>query len=218
MYCENRSLGGFVMQAVDPFRTLYDTNQGKIRRMLTRVVGQQDADDLTQVVFAKAAKALPKFRGNADPSTWLYRIAANVASDWLRSRVAHEARLTVPLPEASDEVKPTDVGAADDNSGASPEQQLSNKDMHQCIRREIGKLQETRRTVLMLSALDGQTDDEIARTLGISRDNVKVRLHRARQALKKIIEARCDFYRNELSCKPASPECCHPTQQPSNSH
>jgi RNA polymerase sigma-70 factor (ECF subfamily) len=124
----------------------------------------------------------------------------------------------VPLAETSDEMNPADVGAADDDSGASPEQQLSNKDMHQCIRHEIGKLHETQRIVLMLNALDGQTDDEIAGTLGISRENVKVRLHRARQAFKKIIEALCDFYRNELSCKPASPECCHPARQPSNSH
>ena len=45
---------------------------------------------------------------------------------------------------------------------------------------------------------------------GITLGNTKVRLHRARQEFKKLIEARCDFYRNELSCKPASPECCTP--------
>jgi RNA polymerase sigma-70 factor (ECF subfamily) len=204
--------------SVDPFRALYDAHQGKIRRMLARVVGPQDAEDLVQAVFAKAAKALPGFRGDADPSTWLYRIATNAASDWLRSRATHVAKLTVPLPETSDgETSIAGVGVADDDSGSSPEQQLSNKDIHDCIRREIGKFPEAQRTVFMLSALDGQADDEIARTLGISRDNVKVRLHRARQAFKKIIEARCDFYRNELSCKPTSPECCRPPDPSANS-
>jgi RNA polymerase sigma-70 factor, ECF subfamily len=206
-----------MLHITDAFRALYDANHDKVRRMLARVVGLQDAEDLAQAVFAKAARALPNFRGDADLSTWLYRIATNVASDWLRSRAAHEAKLTVPLPETSDGTSVVDVGAAD-GDGASPEQQLANKDMHERIRREIGKLPESQRTVLMLSALDGQADDEIARTLGISRDNVKVRLHRARQAFKKIIEARCDFYRSELSCKPASPECCRPAQHPSNSH
>jgi hypothetical protein len=62
----------------------------------------------------------------------------------------------------------------------------------------------------MLSALGGLADDEIARTLGISRDNAKVRLHRARQTFKHVIAARCDFYRDELSCKPASADCCTP--------
>jgi RNA polymerase sigma-70 factor (ECF subfamily) len=211
-------IGRLMTHAVDPFRALYDANVGRIRRMLVRVVGPQDAEDLAQIVFAKAAKALPGFRGDADPSTWLYRIATNVASDWLRSRAAHEAKLTVPLPETSDEeTSIASIGMAVDNSGSSPEQQLSNKDMNECIRREIGKLPDAQRTVLMLSTLAGQADDEIARTLGISRDNVKVRLHRARQAFKKIIEARCDFYRNELSCKPASPECCRPAEPPANS-
>jgi biotin operon repressor len=80
--------------------------------------------------------------------------------------------------------------------------------MHDCIRREMGKLPDAHRDVLMLSALGGLSDDEIAATLGISKGNVKVRLHRARQEFRKIIAARCDFYRNELSCKPSSPDCC----------
>lgn len=199
----------------DPFRTLYDANHERVRRVLARLVGPQDAEDLTQTVFAKAAKALPAFRGEAETSTWLHRIAANVASDWLRSRSAHESKLTVPLPDPSDDDRrAAAVGPAEVDHDPSPEAQLSHKEMHDCIRREIGKLPEPLGTVLMLNALGGLTDDEIAETLGISRDNAKVRLHRARQQFKKIIEARCDFYRNELSCKPSSPDCCAPSQRP----
>ena len=182
------------------------------------MVGPQEAEDLIQAVFAKAAKALPTFRGEARISTWLHRIAVNVASDWLRSRSTHEAKLTVPLPDASDE----DMRAAanrpvDIDSRPSPEQELARKDMRDCIRGEIGKLPDAHRTVFMLSALGGLTDDEIAQTLDISRGNTKVRLHRARQEFKKIIEARCDFYRNELSCKPTSPDCCAPSERPESS-
>src|SRR6266545_2967651 len=193
----------------EPFRRLYDANHERVRRVLTRVVGSQEADDLTQTVFAKAAKGLPTFRGDAQTSTWLYRIAANVASDWLRSRSTHEAELTVPLSDASgDDMRATTIGSADVDSRPSPEQQLSQKDMHDCIRREMGKLPDAHRDVLMLSALGALSDDEIAATLGISKGNVRVRLHRARQEFRKIIAARCDFYRNELSCKPSSPDCC----------
>jgi RNA polymerase sigma-70 factor (ECF subfamily) len=201
--------------AVDPFRTIYDANHERVRRMLARIVGPQDAEDLTQAVFANAAKALPTFRGDAEASTWLHRIAANVASDWLRSRRTQEARLTVPLPDAADdEMRTAAIEAAKVDRQPTPEQQVSQHEMRDCIRGEIGKLPEAQRTVLMLSALGGLADDEIARTLGINLDNAKVRLHRARQAFKKIIAARCDFYRNELSCKPTSPECCPPAQQP----
>jgi RNA polymerase sigma-70 factor (ECF subfamily) len=193
----------------DPFRTLYDANQERVRRLLARIAGWQEAEDLTQIVFAKAAKALSSFRSDAEMSTWLYRIAANVASDWLRSRSTHEAKLTVPLADASGDNIPTAaIGRQDIDSQPSPEQRLSHRDMRYCIRGEIGKLADVYRDVLMLSALGGLSDDEVAQTLGISKGNVKVRLHRARQEFRKIIEARCDFYCNELSCKPSSPECC----------
>ena len=200
-------------QGVDPFRSLYDANHERIRRFFARIAGSAEAEDLTQVTFAKAAVALPQFRGEAQTSTWLYRIAANVASDWLRGRSAQEAKVTVPLREALDEdERAASRGWFEADSRANPEQELSQKDMHECIRREIGKLPDTYRVVFMLNALAGLSDAEIAKTLGISQGSAKVRLHRARAEFRKIIEARCDFYRNELSCKPTSPECCAPGQ------
>ncbi|MFZ0623146.1 MAG: RNA polymerase sigma factor [Pseudolabrys sp.] len=193
----------------DSFRMLYDANHRRVRGLLARMVGPQEAEDLTQAVFAKAAKALPTFHGEAQTSTWLYRIAINVASDWLRGRSTQEAKLTVPLPDGSDEdIRLAALGSPDADSPPSPEQELSRKEMRACLEGEIGKLPDAHRIVLMMSALGGLTDDEIAQILGISQGNTKVRLHRARQEFKKNIEARCDFYRNELSCKPTSPDCC----------
>ena len=158
---------------------------------------------------APPCRALPQFRGDAQASTWLYRIAANVVSDWLRSRPAREAKLTVPLPEAIDGA--TGEGRASvaltDNQ-ASPEQRLVRKEMRDHIRREIGQLPECNREALILGELGGLTDDEVAQTLGISLANAKVRLHRARAQLKKAIGARCDFYRTELSCTPNFAACC----------
>jgi RNA polymerase sigma-70 factor, ECF subfamily len=197
------------------FRTLYDANHDRVHRLLGRMVGPQEADDLTQIVFAKATRALPQFRGDAQASTWLYRIAANVASDWLRSRSAREAKLTVHLPEVLDgSTGQGSAGAALLDIQSSPEQKLARKEMRDCIRGEIGKLPEGNREVLILGELGGLTDDEVAQTLGISRANARVRLHRARAQLKKAIEARCDFYRTELSCAPSSPACCPPAALP----
>ncbi len=106
---------------LDPFRMLYDANHERVRRFLVRLVGPQEAEDLTQTVFAKAAKALPGFRGEAQTSTWLRRIAANVASDWLRSRPAHEAKLKVPLPDGTDEGMSVEAtGSTDDDNRSSP--------------------------------------------------------------------------------------------------
>ena len=206
---EDAAMGTALKTQDGAFRALYEANQQRVRRLLVRMAVPTEAEDLTQIVFAKAAKALPTFRGDAEASTWLYRIAVNVASDWLRSRSMHEAKMTVPLPDASDEDKSTAAtGAAAIDMRPSPEQELTSKDMNDCLRGEIGKLPDAYRDVFMLSALGGLTDEEIGQTLGISQGNAKVRLHRARQEFKKIIESRCDFYRNELSCKPSSPDCC----------
>ena len=199
----------------DLFRTLYDANHDRVHRLLGRMAGPQEADDLTQIVFAKAAKALPQFRGDAQISTWLYRIAANIASDWLRSRSAREAKVTVHLPDVADGA--TSQGSASVatlDSQSSPEQRLVREAMRDHIRGEIAQLPEGNREVLILGELGGLTDDEVAQTLGISLANAKVRLHRARAQLKKAIGARCEFYRTELSCVANSPACCAPAAPP----
>jgi RNA polymerase sigma-70 factor (ECF subfamily) len=187
----------------DPFRTLYDANHERVHRMLARIAGSQEAEDLTQVVFAKAADALPGFRGDAQASTWLYRIAANVASDWLGSRSARQARLAGQDLEAADANEAATSPSID--GAPSPEHQLIRKEMNDCIRQVIGRLPDGDRTVLTLAELGGFTDGDVACTLGISRGNAKVRLHRARQKLKQALATRCDFYRdedNEFACEP----------------
>ncbi len=193
----------------DRFKKLYDGNYPRVLQLLTRIAGSHVSEDLAQIVFAKAAKALPTFRGDAQSSTWLYRIAAHVASDWLRSRSAQETKVTVQLPEADfREASVTSANPALVGDQASPEQELVRREMADCIRQEIGQLAEAYQAVLILGDLGGLTDGEVAETLGISAANVRVRLHRARAQLRKIIEARCDFYRQELDCEPSSASCC----------
>jgi RNA polymerase sigma-70 factor, ECF subfamily len=208
-------MSGALNTKTDAFGALYASNQGRIRGLLSRMVGPQDAEDLTQVTFAKAAQALPTFRGKAEVSTWLYRLAVNVALDWLRSRPAREAKLTVAFPETSTEDKTGALTkAAVIDPPLSPEQELAHKDTHECIRAEIAKLPGPHREILMLSFLGELNDDEVANALGITVGNAKVRLHRAKQDFRKVVEARCDFYRSELSCKPALPDCCAPQPAP----
>jgi len=202
------------MDDATAFRSLFDANHSRVRALLLRIVGPQEAEDLTQVVFAKAAEALPSFRGQAQPSTWLYRIAANVGSDWLRSRAAQEAKVTAGLSEMEDHDTIKACANSDrGNCERSPEQELIRKEMNDCIRRVIGQLPESHRSVLVLGELGGLSDDEVAQTFGISRNNAKVRLHRARAQLKQALSGRCDFYRNEdneLACEPKPGACGSP--------
>src|SRR5690349_5666406 len=105
----------------DSFEKVYEANYRRVLQLLARMAGADDAEDLTQTVFAKTAQALPKFRGDAEVSTWLHRIALHVASDWLRGRQAHERMVTVRLPESEDG-KLSVVGADDEHS---PEDELA---------------------------------------------------------------------------------------------
>lgn len=196
----------------DSFNKLYDQNYSRIRQLLLRIAGPQEADDLAQIVFAKAAQALATFRGEAQVSTWLYRIAARVASDWLRSRAAKEAKVTVELHDAANsETHDASASSVSLESHASFEQDLIRKEMGDCIRGVIGELPDKQRTVLMLAELGGLSHNEVAETLGINRASAKVRLHRARAALKQMLEMRCDFSRdgdNEFVCEPKSAAPC----------
>src|ERR1700693_3205435 len=121
----------------DRFRALYDANHDRVHRLLRGIVGPQDADDLTQIVFAKVARALQQFRGEAQASTWLYRIAANPASDGLPSPAARAGKETVHRPEVQDgETAQASATIALPEHQSSPEQRLVRKEMHDHIRRE----------------------------------------------------------------------------------
>jgi len=77
------------------------------------------------------------------------------------------------------------------------------KEMSDCINEFIDKLPADYKTVIVLSELEGMANKEIAEILGITLDNVKIRLHRARVRLKKALQEGCDFYYNEknaLAC------------------
>lgn len=70
----------------EEFPSIHAGYRTRIHRYLARLVGQGDAEDLTQEVFVRVSRGLPDFKGAAKLSTWIYRIATNVAVDRLRDR------------------------------------------------------------------------------------------------------------------------------------
>ena len=82
------------------FSDIYDEYQAKILRYLKRLVGELEAEELTQVVFEKISRNLNSFKGDSKLSTWIYRIATNTALDKLKSssfKHSHAGPLA-PLP------------------------------------------------------------------------------------------------------------------------
>jgi RNA polymerase sigma-70 factor (ECF subfamily) len=178
------------------FQEVYDTFQPKILRYVARMVGEADAEDLTQEVFVKAHRALSDFKGEAKLSTWLYRIATNTALDKLRSPSFQQVS---QLNLSDDSVEKIGAGTNDrvvcaEEKKPLIEQQLIQKEMNDCIRGYIEKLPEDYRVVLVLSEYEGLKNNEIAEILGVTLETVKTRLHRAKAKLKAELETHCEFY------------------------
>jgi RNA polymerase sigma-70 factor (ECF subfamily) len=180
------------------FQPIYDAFRPKIHRYLARMTGEDEADDLTQEVFIKVSRGLKSFRGKSKLSSWIYRIATNVAIDKLRDKSLRNTDVVNGLYGSAEEETKWAV-----EQSASVEQAVIKKEMNNCIRDIVESLPENYRVTLSLSELEGFSNREIAEITGTSLEAVKIRLHRARRELKKKLSLQCEFYRderNEFAC------------------
>lgn len=183
------------------FDRVHEEFRQRVRRYVARLAGEHEADDLTQEVFLKVSRTLSGFQGKSSLSTWIYKIATNTVLDRLKSPTHRQAVL-----ESQDIDSDGAVPVIDDRP-LSIDQQIIREQMNDCIRGVVEKLPPDYRAVIALSEMEDLKNSEIADILGISLDAVKIRLHRARAALKKELEGKCDFYRdgrNEFACEPKS--------------
>ncbi|MCF8044150.1 MAG: RNA polymerase sigma factor [Desulfarculaceae bacterium] len=151
------------------------------------------ADDLAQETFLSAKQNLASLREPGKLKSWLYRIARNKCLDHFRRATASR--------EQSDER----AGEGPDLKQNLVQLQLERSEMSSCVQEKIGKLPEAYRTVLILFDLAGMSHQEIAEVLEEKEGTVKVRLHRARKALKELLARECTFEkdeRNVLVCLP----------------
>lgn len=184
------------------FQKVYEEFQTKIFRYLTNMVGETEAEDLTQDVFVKVGLGLENFRGDSHMSTWIYRIATNTAIDRLRRASARKGEANPLPPEPADEAGENDSECLQADAPAL-EHRIIRQEMNGCIREVINTLPESYRTAIVLSELEGLPDSEIAEILGISLQAAKIRLHRARARLRQELRKACVFFRderNELAC------------------
>lgn len=160
-------------------------------RMLTvtrRFCGNDaDAQDALQDAFISVFKSLGSFQGDAALSTWLHTVAVRAALMRLRSKrrvAAAEQPIEQMLPRyLSDGHRAAPGPAWGDGSDAA--QQMETREL---VRRSIDRLPETYRTVMLLRDIEEMDTAQTARMLGVSENVVKVRLHRARQALRELLD------------------------------
>jgi len=178
---------------------LYQEYQAGILRYLQRFVSDSQAEDLTQETFVKAGKGLKGFRGEASPKTWLYRIATNTLRDYLRSKDHRHDEICDSISEEELERYGNSTQIETSIEGGA-----IRTEMNACIREFINKLPDNYSAVLVLSDLEGHSNQEIADILKLSLGDIKIRLHRARARLKVELSKGCDFSHNkdnELECQ-----------------
>lgn len=145
-----------------------------------------DAQDAVQEAFTCAFRALDRFNGDAMLSTWLHRIVVNAALVQLRSKKRRgEHPIETLLPRFDQDGEWIDDQVTWTNAA---ETVLESRDSREMVRRCIERLPEKYRSVLVLRDIEELDTDKAARSLSVTANTVKVRLHRARQALKTLIE------------------------------
>ena len=162
---------------VDAFEVLVRRHEKTIFNLVYRMLGDyDDAIEVSQEVFLSAYRAIGQFRGDANFSTWLYRIALNHATTQRRSNNSRQHR-TAPI-EDMELIRDSQPG---------PAETLEKKEMQERVQLALNKLSPEDAAVILLRDLQDVPYDEVARLLEIPVGTVKSRLHRARQALKSLL-------------------------------
>ena len=166
------------------FGELYKCHRLRIYHTAFRILrNQQDAEDAVQQSFQRAFTNLSQFREDSAFVTWVTRIAINEALMMLRRR-----RVTTPLFETNNnDAKSTSVLNLAD-VGPSPEQALVENEDRAAVTFAISRLRESLRTVALLRELQGLSNTETARRLGLTVSAVKARTFHARRQLRQHLE------------------------------
>ena len=157
-----------------------------VRRYSTKVLtlctyylkDKEQAYDVSQEVFIKIYRALERFRGASKLSTWIHTIAINTC----KNKLSFWKRLTTWK-------KKYDEDPLVQKPANGPEDEVFRNERQQIVRREIAALPEIHRAIILLKDIQGCSYEEIGRILDITPGTVKSRLHRARDALAKRLEA-----------------------------
>ena len=160
------------------FEELVIRHQDLVFSLAFKLTGNREmANDVAQEAFIRAWKAIEKFRGDSTFSTWIYRITVNTA--WtLRKKAKKHNTLNI-----DDTYEPIVIDEKKD-----PELVAINSDLSSVLINALDKIPIEQRIIVELKNIEGRSHKEIADYLDISVTAAKVRLHRAHQKLRQILE------------------------------
>jgi RNA polymerase sigma-70 factor (ECF subfamily) len=159
----------------------------QLLRMARRLAQcNEDAEDILQEAFMKAFKALARFRGESQMSSWLGAIVQNTAHEHLRSR---RGRVFVSIEYMSKEDNElVEIGLPD--PGKNPEETWESREMENILREEVSKLSFVCRRAIEMCALDEQPQLDVAESVNLSVATMKSRVFRGKRILARSLERR----------------------------
>jgi RNA polymerase sigma-70 factor, ECF subfamily len=160
--------------------------------ILASVRNESVADDLVQETFIRIQQNLERLRDTAKISSWIFQIAYHLCQDHFRSLKKSSSHEEIHDGLVNLEETPV-------------QKRLEQSEMSQCVQDKLKLLPESQRSIIILAEVMEFSHQEIADILGLTVENVKVRLHRARKRFKSILEKSCTFEvdeRNVLVCEP----------------
>ena len=164
-----------VADAVPDFNTIYREQQGRVVAAVRTIIGVSDElEDVVQLAFIEVHRSLPRFQGRSKLSTWIYRIAINVALQHLRKK---KRKRWLMLGNTGDELS-REPSPTDDR------QRLEDRELLRAVYRAADRLSEKKRTVWVLHELQGMEPGDIGEVLGIPMNTARSRLLAARREIK----------------------------------
>lgn len=169
----------------DAYRVLVDRYAPMVFGLVRRYCEDPaETEDLAQEVFIRAYEGLDGFRGDASFSSWLYRIAVNRCRDWAKSPMRD--RESIEAMEESTGRSPASLAAG----GPTPEEDLERTERARRLQWALGELAPDYAVPFLLKYEQDLSYREMARMLDATAGALKVRVHRARTRLRKLLEDR----------------------------
>ncbi|WP_339894868.1 sigma-70 family RNA polymerase sigma factor [uncultured Algibacter sp.] len=164
------------------FAILVDRYKDLVYTLTLRMLkNREEAEDVSQDTFIKAYKSMGRFKGDSKFSTWIYRIAYNTSLDRLKKNRKHFNDVAI------DEFTEHQVKTMDNALS-----QLENEERNQAIQKCLAQLPSDDAFMLTLYYFEDQSLDEISKVIGLTPNNVKVKLFRSRKKLATIMKAQLE--------------------------
>src|SRR5436305_2605817 len=166
------------------FREIVDRYQSKVFSIIYGILrNHNDAEDISQQVFAKIYFSIQSFDFRSSLLTWIYKITVNECYDYLRKKRVRKLVYESDFSE-EDALHMENTGSAVD-AGPRIDQELASRDLAMKL---LAKISEQDRNLILLKEVEGHSVEELSQMTGMNENTIKVKLFRARQKLLKVAQ------------------------------